>query len=84
MARAVSCRASKATKGRATPVAWDRYAEIESGKLYASWNGATELAFWGLQGRAGKDSDFHEVDIVEKSRFEQRFELISGMEIYTH
>lgn len=47
--------------------------------LFVSWNGATEVAAWILQG-AGKgepEDDFVDLDIIDKESFEESFDLSS-------
>ena len=55
-------------------------AKIESDSLYVSWNGATEVKYWELQGaKEGADGDdaFESIDIIEKRSFEEAFILPS-------
>ena len=53
-------------------------AKIKGDSLYVSWNGATEVAYWELQG-ARNDGRGHEIfeslDLVEKHSFEEAFIL---------
>ena len=53
--------------------------KTEDGRLYVSWNGATEVEAWELQGALGDDNEaFTEVDVIKKEGFEESFELPSG------
>lgn len=80
--RVKSYRAFKASVWSATPAAWDPSAKIEGGLLYVSWNGATDVAFWELQGRnsdnAEEHGEFQAVDMMEKDGFEESFALPLG------
>ncbi|KAF2090314.1 hypothetical protein K490DRAFT_63191 [Saccharata proteae CBS 121410] len=54
-------------------------------KVYVSWNGATEVASWTLQGSASADDDsqdFADVETVPKESFEAMFHLNSGVQQY--
>ncbi|KAK5116611.1 hypothetical protein LTR85_009236 [Meristemomyces frigidus] len=78
--RAKSYRAIKApTTWKAQPEAWDPAASIKGNNMYISWNGATEVAWWALQGTlAGGDAEegqFEEVDVMAKEGFECSFDL---------
>ena len=47
--------------------------------LYVSWNGATEVVAWELQGTTSiTDDTFQALDVVDKFGFEASFELPSG------
>jgi hypothetical protein len=53
-------------------------AKIKSDKLYVSWNGATEVRFWELQGAMHNprgEEEFSTLKLAEKSTFEHAFEL---------
>ena len=53
-------------------------AKIKGDTLYVSWNGATEVKYWELQGaKAGRkgDESFDSIDVVEKHSFEEAFVL---------
>ena len=53
-------------------------AKIGSDGLYVSWNGATEVRYWELQGArhgAKGDQAFESIDIIEKRAFEEAFIL---------
>ncbi|KAK5138535.1 hypothetical protein LTR08_000123 [Meristemomyces frigidus] len=82
--RVKSYRAFKASAWSATPAAWDPSAKIEGSKLFVSWNGATDVAFWELQGceaaegEEGGTGEFHALDITEKHAFEESFSLPTG------
>jgi len=46
-----------------------------------SWNGATDVAFWELQGQTNDDGgsdEWQSVDVLEKEAFEESFVLPSG------
>lgn len=50
---------------------------IQGGVLYVSWNGATEVARWELQGIAeGEETTFESLDVIEKDDFERTFNLL--------
>ncbi|KIW57432.1 hypothetical protein PV05_05982 [Exophiala xenobiotica] len=74
--RAVSYRAFRGRKwvGRPTD---PPSAEIEDQILYVSWNGATEVSAWMLQGAKSADEGeiFTDLDIVDKDSFEEAFDL---------
>jgi hypothetical protein len=60
--------------------------KIEDQTLYVSWNGATEVAAWMLQGSTvtvGGNEEFIDLDILDKDGFEGSFALadLSG---YSH
>jgi hypothetical protein len=48
-------------------------AAIRKNKLYVSWNGATEVAFWELQGL--KNGGWKPIETIRKQKFEDCFEL---------
>jgi hypothetical protein len=51
-------------------------AKIQAGKLYVSWNGATEVATWTLQSvDPSIDVEFTDIDVVDKVAFETAFLL---------
>ncbi len=70
---AVSYRAFKTSnwvgKPREPPTA-----KIEDDTLYVSWNGATGIAEWVLQG-ANEEVSFVDLDVVDKHSYEESFEL---------
>ncbi|KAK6365265.1 hypothetical protein LTS17_011498 [Exophiala oligosperma] len=74
--RAVSYRASKRYDWVGRPT-YPPSAEIEDDTLYVSWNGATEVSAWLLQGaKSAEDEDaFNDLDVLEKDTFEETFEL---------
>jgi len=86
--RAKSYRAIKApAHWKAEAAGWDPSARIHGGTIYVSWNGATEVAWWALQGMlanstSGSDTQKHEVwedaDLVIKESFETSIELPSS------
>lgn len=57
--------------------AWNPEVQIEGGRLYVSWNGATEVEYWVLEGKKGGLKDgFEEVDTLRKGKeFESSFVL---------
>lgn len=78
--RAKSYRAIKApTSWKAEPESWDPIASIKGDTLYVSWNGATEVAWWALEGTLANDDtttdNVKEVDVVAKDGFESSFDL---------
>ena len=74
MGRVVSYRSFKTKnwvgKPRSPPSA-----KIERSKLYVSWNGATEVGAWQLEGQGPDDTDYRALDMVEKRGFEEVFTL---------
>jgi len=52
-------------------------AKIHDGRLYVSWNGATEVVEWVLEAALEGDDEFNEIDVVEKKSFEESFLLPS-------
>lgn len=55
-------------------------AKIKDDALYVSWNGATEVKFWELQGPRSSNTkqnsnDFESIDVIEKRNFEEKFLL---------
>ncbi|GAB1734346.1 hypothetical protein NU195Hw_g7656t1 [Hortaea werneckii] len=79
--RIKSYRAYKTPSWSATPKDWDPSAQIESGSLFVSWNGATDVAFWELSGRKAVedgDAEWQVIDIIEKEDFEDTFILPSS------
>lgn len=83
--RVKSYRAFKALDWSAIPAEWNPSAAIAEGNLYVSWNGATEVVFWELQGRHDAEGDggvedgdeWTDVDVREKTAFEEMFVLPS-------
>ena len=79
--RVKSYRAFKYLDWHATPKAWDPSAAIDGSTLAVSWNGATEVAFWALQGTVIRDKqtqetgEWKELDILERDGFETQFIL---------
>lgn len=81
--RAKSYRAIKAPEGWKMEPSWDPSAKTVGDVLYVSWIGATEVAYWMLQGQmassassasvAGNQS-FVDLDTVAKESFETSFE----------
>ncbi|KAJ6786156.1 hypothetical protein PWT90_00718 [Aphanocladium album] len=51
-------------------------------KIYVSWNGATEVASWRLQGKTGS-RDFEDVAEIPKHRFESEFPAANLPRSYT-
>lgn len=83
--RVKSYRVTKVASWSATPGAWDPNAVIRAGKLYVSWNGATEVALWELQGSTSSTAEeWRTIDIVAKHKFEDVFVLPAdaAVEIY--
>ncbi|KAK4541627.1 hypothetical protein LTR36_007771 [Oleoguttula mirabilis] len=85
--RAKSYRAIKAPALWKAEPEWSPSAAIESDLVYVSWNGATEVAWWVLQGAlvSGdvQTETYEEVDILAKDGFECSFELPSPAQTYT-
>lgn len=51
-------------------------ARIRGDSIYVSWNGATEVVFWELQGsREEEGDDYESLDTIEKQHFEESFVL---------
>lgn len=51
-------------------------ARIRGKSLFVSWNGATEVKFWELQGaRKDKGDDYDTIETIEKHHFEESFAL---------
>lgn len=91
--RVKSYRAFKTFDWKATPAAWEPEARIADGKIYVSWNGATEVAYWSLQTRniaanATQDSwtaeDASEVIVPKGDDFEDVFSLSRKPEAITY
>lgn len=74
--RAVSYRASKRSDWVGRPTN-PPSVEIEDDTLYVSWNGATEVSAWLLQGAKSADDEdaFKDLDVLDKETFEETFEL---------
>lgn len=72
--RAKSYRAIKAPAGWKGEPAWDPGMVIEGTTIFVSWMGATEVAWWMLQGhRTGpgvSDLTWEDLDVVQKDTFE--------------
>lgn len=50
--------------------------KIHDDALFVSWNGATEVSEWVLQGAApGEGDEFFDLDVIDKESFEESFEL---------
>ncbi|OCT54898.1 Arylsulfotransferase [Cladophialophora carrionii] len=71
---AVSYRAFKSANWVGTP-RQPPVAKILDDTLYVSWNGATEVAAWVLQGASEHDEGFVDLDVVYKESYEETFEL---------
>lgn len=52
-------------------------AKIQGDKLYVSWNGATEVKYWQLQGTKHEhhEEDFESIETIQKQHFEESFTL---------
>lgn len=63
---------------------WPPSARISGGKVFVSWNGATEIASWELQAQkstgseADKEGEWTPVDELDKTSFEESFTIPSG------
>lgn len=88
--RVKSYRAFKTFDWKAIPSAWDPEARVAGDKIYVSWNGATEVAYWALQARskttnATRDSwDVHRDVTLKRTDFEQSISLPSPVEGATY
>ena len=91
--RVSSYRAFKTFDWKAIPSAWDPEARVAGDKIYISWNGATEVAYWALQARSTAanttgDSwglqDTYEETAPKSNGFEQFFTLPSPVESTTY
>ncbi|KAI1617794.1 arylsulfotransferase [Exophiala viscosa] len=74
--RAVSYRSFKSTTWVGRPRE-PPSVKIEDQTLYVSWNGATEVVAWELQGAVTEadDYEFTALDVIDKEAFEESFEL---------
>jgi hypothetical protein len=82
--RAKSYRVFKTNEWVGKP-SWAPSARISNGKVFVSWNGATEIQDWELQGlksEGDENEEWSAVDELEKSAFEDSFAIPSG-ESYT-
>ncbi|KAF2717094.1 hypothetical protein K431DRAFT_233920 [Polychaeton citri CBS 116435] len=53
-------------------------AKISGNRVFVSWNGATQVSTWRLEGSKGNsetDDDFEHIDIIPKVEFEESFLL---------
>lgn len=85
LGRVVSYRAQKTTDWIGAPTT-SPAAAIRNGMVYVSWNGATEVVAWELQGVVESDENegdenFRSLDITDRSGFESAFLL--PLEDYT-
>jgi hypothetical protein len=55
-------------------------AKLEGGTVCASWNGATDVAAWTLEGRSQAESQWMDIDVIEKQSFEESFVLSNSGE----
>lgn len=61
--------------------------KMSGGKVYVSWNGATDVAFWELQAAENLEvdqQDFQPVDSVEKIGFESSIAVPADNGLYLH
>jgi hypothetical protein len=81
--RAVSYRAFKKKEWVGRPLE-PPVAKIEDQTLFVSWNGATEVRAWVLQGAEAGESEeeFIDLDIIDKDEFEESFDL-AGLSQYS-
>lgn len=81
--RVKSYRAFKTFAWKGEP-GWNPDVQIEGGEIYVSWNGATEVEYWTLQGKHDVDGVFEDVDTVFKDgKFESSFTLPEeGLAVY--
>ena len=91
--RVSSYRAFKTFGWKAIPSAWDPEARVAGDRIYVSWNGATEVAYWALQARstaANTTGDpwglqhTYEETAPKSNGFEQFFTLPSPVESMTY
>lgn len=64
---------------------WPPRAKVYQGKIYVSWNGATEVASWRVDGRRDDQEDvsrFEEIAVNDKDGFETAIEV--PQEGFTH
>lgn len=82
--RVKSYRAFKSFDWKAIPSSWDPEARAVDNKIYVSWNGATEVAYWALQVRSKAANtksnpwgphDVYEDIVLGSSTFEHSFTL---------
>ena len=57
---------------------WPPSARLSSGKVFVSWNGATEIQSWELQAQKTENGDWTPVDEIEKTGFEESFAIPKG------
>lgn len=72
--RVVSYRAQKSANWVGSPE-YPPAVKIQNSQLFVSWNGATEVETWELQGAVQADGEFHALDVMEKIGFEGTFLL---------
>ncbi|RMD42051.1 hypothetical protein DV735_g3095, partial [Chaetothyriales sp. CBS 134920] len=72
--RAVSYRAFKSKNWTGKPLTNPSIA-IDSGRLSVSWNGATRVRGWQLEGQGPEDNEFRAIDVLVKESFEETFIL---------
>lgn len=81
-----SYRVFKATRWVGRPAhPPETYLRPDEGVLYVSWNGATEVARWVLQGASWqgvRDGVFEDVDVQVKDGFEAGFKITADMPHY--
>jgi hypothetical protein len=89
--RVKSYRAFKTLKWSATPLEWNPTAKMLGKRLYVSWNGATTVAFWELQGAhiaqtvdAETATEWSSIRVMDNKHFEESFQLGSATPSYTH
>lgn len=74
--RVKSYRVFKTTEWVGKP-SWRPSARISGGKVFVSWNGATEIVSWELQGHKA-EGKWESVDVLSKTGFEDAFTMPSG------
>lgn len=57
---------------------WPPSARLSNGKVFVSWNGATEIQNWELQAQKTEDEEWTPVDEIEKTGFEESFAVPKG------
>lgn len=74
--RVKNYRAFKVYNWKSTPD-YPPIAMIKGGKVYTSWNGATEVKYWQLQGadEPAENGEYHDLETIEKGGFESSFDI---------
>jgi hypothetical protein len=51
---------------------------LQDSKLWVSWNGATEVGAWQLEGMGLEDGEYRSLDVIEKHGFEEMFSIANS------